>query len=110
MAISDDYILGLVVGEGSFTFSTTKFVSRKTGETINRRIPAFMLQMHERDEALVRLVRDHLRLPNKIYIFRRPALVTNKKIYQRGRLAVLTVREIGSLKNIIMPFFANRLI
>ncbi len=110
MAISDDYVLGIIEGGGNFTFSTTKYVSRKSGEVFIKKIPAFMLQMHERDEELVRSVRDHLKLGNKIYAVRKPAIISNGKSYKRGNSAILSVREIGALKNIIMPFFAKRLI
>ncbi|MEK7554727.1 MAG: LAGLIDADG family homing endonuclease [Patescibacteria group bacterium] len=109
MKLDDGYILGLVEGEGSFTFST-KILSRTEAKIVRKKVPAFMLQMHERDFALIVAVRDYLGLKNRVYNYLKPALVTDKKIYIRGRLAMLTVREIGSLKNIIVPFFVHRLI
>ena len=109
MKLDDGYILGLIEGEGSFTFSTN-ILGRSESGILRRKVPAFMLQMHERDTKLIESVRDYLGLKNRIYNYLSPALVTNKKIYRRGRRSVLTVREIGPLKNIIVPFFAHRLL
>ena len=103
--ISYEYIRGLIEGEGSFTFSTSK-IRLITGEVKRVKIPTFAIGMHERDEPLIILVRDTLGLPNKVYNYQQ----SNKDGIQRGRKAFLIVREIGSLKNIIIPLFYNRLI
>ena len=102
--LSYEYIRGLVEGEGSFTFSTT---TRRlaNGEKKRSRIPTFAIGMHERDESLLRNLRDTLGLPNKVYNYQQ----STKDGYNRGRKAFLIVREIGSLKNIIIPLFYNKL-
>jgi len=103
--LSYEYIRGLIEGEGSFTFSTR--TRRLPNGKIERfKIPAFAIGMHERDEALLLRVRDTLGLPNKVYNYQQ----SNKDGINRGRKAFLIVREIGSLKNIIIPFFYNRLV
>lgn len=94
--ISYEYIRGLVEGEGCFTFSKSN----------GRKTPSFSINMHERDEELLKLVRDTLGLKNKIYNYK----PYSKDGYKRGRKAILIVREIGSLKNIIVPFFYRRLV
>ncbi len=110
--ITSDYIRGLIDGEGCFTFHTNK--SLKDGKIIIRKIPAFLLQMHERDEYLVTSVRDFLKLKNKVYSHKLPNLVAKisgrEKVYKRGKRSSLYVRDIGSLKNIIVPFFYKKLI
>lgn len=94
--ISYEYIRGLVEGEGCFTFSTSN----------GRKIPSFSISMHERDEELLKLVRDTLKLKNRVYNYES----YNGDGYKRGRKAMLIVREVGSLKNIIVPLFYKRLI
>src|SRR3989344_3681635 len=99
-----DYIRGLVDGEGSFSFST---VTRRLadGEVKRFKIPTFAIGMHERDEDLLIAVRDTIGLPNKVYNYQ----PSYKDGYNRGRKAFLIVREFGSLKNIIIPFFYDNL-
>ena len=103
--ISYEYIRGLIEGEGSFSFSTT---TRRltTGEIKRTKIPTFAIGMHERDEPLLLLVRDTLGLTNRVYNYQQ----SNKDGINRGRKAFLIVREIGGLKNIIIPLFYNRLV
>jgi hypothetical protein len=98
--LTNDYIRGLIDGEGSFTFSTNK---KSDGTSI--KIPVFQLKMHIRDKDLVEGIRDYLGLGNKIYIYHHPG----KDGYNRGPTATLMVRDFGSLKNIIIPFFYERL-
>lgn len=95
MKLSNEYIRGLVESEGCFTFS-------RNGD---KKIPAFYLVMHERDRELIKMVKESLGLNNKVYKFR-PYLGDGIK---RGPTARLIVREFGNLKNIIVPFFYNRL-
>lgn len=103
--VSDDYVRGVIEGEGCFTFCS---VGR--AEAITKpRIPAFVLQMHERDLRLIEQVKEGIGLKNRIYIYRKPALATQRKIYRRGRLAMLIVRDVGQLKNKVVPFFYNQL-
>ena len=96
--ISYEYIRGLVEGEGTFTFSPNK---------LNRTIiPAFAIRMHERDRALLELVRDKLKLKNKVYEYN----YQGKDGSKRGKTATLIVREVGSLKNVIVPLFYKKLV
>lgn len=96
--ISYDYIRGLTDGEGTFTFSPRK----KSGT----KVPAFSIKMHHRDTMLLEAVRDKLGLSNRIYVY-------DTKSYDghnRAPQAMLIVREIGNLKNIIVPFFYKSLV
>ena len=103
--ISYDYIRGLVEGEGCFTFSTSN-QKLANGEVIRRKIPAFAIAMHERDEELLRLIRNTLKLPNRIYKYKND----KKDGYKRGKITILIVREIGAIRTIIVPLFYKRLI
>lgn len=95
--LSFDYIRGLVEAEGTFTFSTSYKYRRK--------VPAFALKMHIRDKALLEKVRDTLGLKNKIYEYS----YQRKDGSIRSPEAMLIVREIGRLKNIIVPLFYKKL-
>ncbi len=101
MAISNDYIRGLVVGEGCFTFNT-----RNGKNGLKVRIPTFLICMHERDNDLLVSMRNFLGLKNKVYVYDSP----NNDGHIRGRRTMLVVREIGRLKNIIVPLFYKKLI
>jgi len=98
--LTNDYIRGLIDGEGSFTFSTT---TRTSG--IKVKVPSFQLRMHIRDKDLVEGIRDYLGLTNKVYTYHYPG----KDGANRKATAILIVREMGNLKNIIIPFFYNKL-
>lgn len=99
--LSYEYIRGLVEGEGCFSFSTrTQKIT--SGYILKARIPTFEISMHERDQELITMIRDTLNLTNKIYNYKSNGL-------GGGRKAVLIVREFGSLKNIIIPFFYKKL-
>lgn len=104
--ISDEYIRGLVEGDGSFTFSTTTS-KRADGSVVKSKVPAFMISMHVRDYDLLCKVRDSMGLDSKVYIY---GPYESKDNYNRGKKAVLTVREIGNLKNVVVPFFYNKLV
>lgn len=100
-ALSYEYIRGLVTGEGCFSFHTGW--RRKNGRKC--KMPTFYIGMHERDENLLKIVRDTLGLKNPIY---------NHKAWrgdghQRGRMASLVVRDFEQLKDIIIPFFYKKL-
>lgn len=103
MELTNDYIRGLVDGEGCFTFYTGKIV--RNGMTEKIRIPAFAISMHERDKELIQAVRDHFGIKNAVYTFR-PYLRDGCK---RGSKATLVIREFGRLKNVIIPFFYKKL-
>jgi len=61
--------------------------------------------MHVRNRDLIKGVRDHLGLKNKIYTYHHPG----KDGYNRAPYVLLIVRDFGSLKNIIIPFFYKKL-
>lgn len=96
--ISYEYIRGLTEGEGTFTFSPNKIT--------NTRYPEFAIRMHARDKNLLRIVRDKLNIKVKIYEYNYPG----KDGFKRGPTAVLIVRRIGDIKNIIIPLFYKKLI
>src|SRR3989304_2719995 len=104
--ISDEYLRGLVEGEGCFTFCNIP-VMGKTGKKFV--LPAFTIQMHERDKSLIELLKIRLGLKNKIYVYKVRALMEKSKIYRRGPMAKLIVRDVASLKNKIVPFFYKKL-
>lgn len=102
MEISRDYILGLVDGEGSFSFTTNN-----SGGT-RWRIPAFQLRMHARDTELIGLVKNFLGLRDRVYTYSYRTKPRDK--VRRGPFSTILVRDVGQLKNIIIPFFYGRLI
>ncbi len=104
MILTNEFIRGLVVGEGCFTFTTANSHSQD-GSVLLRKIPAFCIAMNERDRSLIEAMRDHLKLKNRVYIHKS----YQDDGYKRGKRAVLIVRELGSLKNVIMPFFYKKL-
>ena len=89
--MTDDYLRGLIEGEGHFGLDT---------KTDGKKIPAFVLKMHVRDKELIEGVRDHLKLRNKVYEYR----------HQGRHYAMLIVRDIGDLKNIIIPLCRGKLL
>lgn len=93
--LSYEYIRGLVEGEGTFTFSTTN----------GRKVPAFAIKMHHRDKKLLEGVRDALGLKNKVYVYNHQGNDGHK----RAPRAMLIIREIGALKNVIVPLFYKNL-
>src|SRR3989344_569479 len=95
--ITYEYIRGLIDGEGCFTFC---------GTYNGNKLPTFVMQMHERDKSLIIAVKDKLGLDNPIYILG----PYKKDGYKRGKTARLIVRDLGSLKNIIIPLFRNKLV
>lgn len=98
-ALSYEYIRGLVDGEGTFTFSTTMT------NGIKRKIPVFSIKMHVRDKMLIEMIKNTLKLKNKVYVYNHQ----KKDGYMRGPQAMLIVREIGALKNIVIPLFYKKL-
>ncbi len=93
--LSYEYIRGLAEGEGTFTFC-------KSGQ---RKIPAFTIKMHVRDKALLEMVRDSLGIKNRVYQYNHQ----KNDGFIRGPQAMLIVREIGNLKDVIIPLFAGKL-
>src|SRR6185369_16810324 len=72
----------------------------------NTKNPVFALRMHIRDKLLLEKVRDKLNLKNKVYNYHYPG----NDGFKRGPNAILIVREIGNLKNIIVPLFYKKLV
>jgi hypothetical protein len=93
--LSYEYIRGLIEGEGCFSFSTIGY----KGST-KLRIPAFILSMSKRDETLAYLIKEKLKIRNKIYEHKIPI---RKDSYNRQPMITMIVRDIGQLKNIIVP-------
>ena len=89
--ISDEYIRGLIEGEGHFGSDL-----RSNGI----RIPCFVLKMHARDKELIEGVRDYFRISNRVYEY----------THQERHYAMLIIRDIPTLKNKIVPLFNNKLL
>ena len=103
--LTNDYIRGLVDGEGSFGFESSQ-IFMSDGRVGKRKIPSFRIQMHERDELLLWSIKNALGLRNKIYKYG----PYQRDGIKRGKQVVLAVRDLGQLKNIIIPLFYGRLI
>lgn len=103
--LSYEYVRGLVDGEGCFTFCTN---TRRMpdGRVVKYKVPTFSISMHERDEYLLELVRDTLKLKNKIYNYE---LKNMGDGWKRGGKTILIVREFESLKDMIIPLFYKKL-
>ena len=89
--LTDDYIRGLIEGEGHFGAD-----KRKNGE----KVPEFVLKMHVRDKELIEAVRDYLLLNNRVYEYN----------HQGRHFAMLIIRDIPTLKNKIVPLFKRKLL
>ena len=92
-----DRVRELVDRKGTFTFSTN--LKQK------KRVPAFALKIHIKNKTLIEFVRDTLKLRNRIYEYNHQ----KNDGYKRGPQAMLIVREMGQLKNIIVPLFYKKL-
>jgi hypothetical protein len=99
-----DYIRGLIDRGGCFTFHTVP--NGRGKETKKAKIPAFVLIMHDRDEALVRAIKDFLGIDKDLYHYG----PRRKDGYNRGGTVRLSVRDLGTLKNVVIPLFYNNLI
>jgi hypothetical protein len=99
-----EYIRGLIDGEGCFTFHTVP--NKEGGATKKVKIPAFVLIMHERDTELITAIRDFLSIDKDLYHYG----PQRKDGYNRGGTVRLLVRDLGTLKNVIIPLFYNNLI
>lgn len=100
--ISCEYIRGLIEGEGCFSFC-------KIGNFIGidkKKIPVFALAMSRRDKNLIKLVKERLGLRNRVYEY---GPRQRKDGYKRDGTAILMVRDIGQLKNIIVPLCYKKL-
>src|SRR3989344_3628645 len=101
MTLTNEYIRGLIDGEGSFTFCT----AYKNWGDIRPKLPTFILTMHERDLELIQALNETLGIKSNIY---RLGPYRNDGV-NRGAIARIMVRDLGTLKNIIIPLFYNRL-
>lgn len=99
--MSYEYIRGLIDGEGCFTFCTLGYKGQQ-----KLRIPAFILSMSKRDEELIYLIKERLKIRNKIYENER---AKRKDSYNRQPMITMIIRDIGQLKNIIVPLCYNKL-
>jgi len=103
--MSYEYIRGLIEGEGCFTFCTIGYQGSE-----KLRIPAFILSMSKRDEELINSVKHRLKIRNKIYENKERI---RKDSYNRQPMITMIIRDIGQLKNIIVPlcykkFYGNK--
>mgnify|MGYP001566292041 CR=1 FL=1 len=89
--ITDDYIRGLIEGEGYFGVDR-----RRNGNEL----PTFVLKMHVRDKELIEGIRDYLQLKNPVYEY----------LNQGRHFAMFVVRDIPTLKNKIVPLFRGKLL
>jgi hypothetical protein len=109
MEITNEYIRGLVEGEGSFAFHLTG----KRADGSIYKLPAFIISMNYRDRDLLNLIKNKMGLKNKLY-YRIPGVniqnaKTGKK-YLSGRQAILVVRDFEQLRDVIIPFFYKKLV
>jgi len=101
MILSYEYIRGLVEGEGCFTFCSIGW----RGES-KKKIPAFVISMSVRDKDLLASVKETLGLRNIVYEYG-PRRKSDG--YDRSGMATIIVRDLGQLKNIIVPLFYKKL-
>lgn len=95
--ISEDYIRGLIEGEGHFGVDR-----KRNGE----RIPSFLITMHPRDKELLEAIRDYLGINNPVYVYD-----YQSRGYATGKYrAMLIIRDLSTLKNKIVPFFNKKLL
>ena len=71
------------------------------------KVPVFMLSMSEQDKNLIHLVQKSLGLKGSIYQY---GPRKKKDSYNRQGTLILMVRNLGQLKNIIVPLFYKKLI
>ena len=106
--ISNEYIRGLIEGEGSFTFHTGS--KNKNGR--KHKIPAFVISLHIRDKNLLEAIKNKLELKNRLN-YRTPRIaiqnIKNGNKYLSERQVILSVRDFKQLKDIIIPFFYKKL-
>lgn len=101
--LSNDYIRGLTDGEGCFTFFTVKF--KRAGKIVTEKMPVFTIAMHVRDRWLITEVAEHLGIADNIYIHK----AWTGDGHKRGDMAKFMVRSAAQLKDIIIPFFYQKL-
>ena len=101
--ITDEYLRGLIETEGCFTYCS---VPRRTKEGAKKAsIPTFIFAMHERDRELVEVIKKYMGIDKKLYYYKS----SSKDGYKRGGTVRLVVRDIGTIKNVIVPMFHEKL-
>lgn len=104
--ISYEYIRGLIEGEGCFTFSSIpQFIRNEDGSFYRVKVPAFILAMHERDRELLEMIRERLKIEKNINWLK----ASTSDGHQRGATVRLIIRDLGTLKNIIIPLLYGQL-
>ena len=100
--ITYEYIRGLTEGRGCFTFCSVGFPGKNKVH-----IPTFTLSMSSEDMDLVTMVVKKLGIKNKIYEYgpRKRSDGINRK---EGKV-ILMVRDVGQIKNKIVPLFYKKL-
>lgn len=88
--ISEDYIRGLIEGEGHFGLD-----KRQVGNDL----PVFVLKMHVRDKELIEAVCDYLDIPHRVYEYN----------IDGRHFAMLIIRDVSTLKNKIVPLCRDKL-
>jgi len=110
--ITKEYIRGIIESKGVFTFYTNSYATKKG--IVKRKIPAFVLELNEKDIRLLEEMRNHLCLKHRIYKTKQPALISDsgagRRAYPRSPKVRLCVRDFVSLKNIILPLLYKELI
>lgn len=95
--IENHIIIWFINNHGSFGFTSSGYYGNKT--------PAFQLKVNSGDKKILEEIKSHLGLKNKIYEYHYPGKEKSKRMPQ----AVLIVRDFNQLKDIIIPFFHNKL-
>lgn len=103
--LSNEFIRGLIVGEGCFSFHTCGQKKNPDGTITHWKVPAFVLSMHVRDRDLINSVADKLGLDDMVYTHKS----SQKDGFKRGDKSTLAVRKFSSLKDIVVPFFYKKL-
>lgn len=95
LKVSNEYLRGVVEGEGCFTLCTHGKI----------KIPTFALQMHARDKELLLTISSRLRLHGSLY----ELAANNRGGIERGPAVRIMVRDALTIQNILIPFFYKKL-
>ncbi len=96
--LSKEFVLGLIQAQGSFTFCSVP--AETAAGIVKLKVPAFILSMTHADRELLIEVASSLGLKNKVYAY--PSKRTPGS-------AILIVRDLGQLKNVLVPLLRGRL-
>ncbi len=95
LKVSNEYLRGVVEGEGCFTLCTHGTI----------KVPTFALQMHERDKELLLTLSNRLRLHGSLY----EIAANNRGGISRGPAVRIMVRDAPTIQHILIPFFYKKL-